>query len=176
MKRLMLSLAAAAAIAGALPSSSAVADERGGHGGRGGGAAWAPRGGERAAWAGPRGGERGVERGGGRWADRPRYEPPPQRRDADGPRGRGNPGRGPGDEGRWEARRADPYSRPAEAPRSYGYRRGAYLPPEGGRAVQDHNAYGLRAPPPGYTWVATPRGYALVNQATGQVFDVVPGR
>ena len=54
-------------------------------------------------------------------------------------------------------------------------RRGGYLPPEaGGGIVNDLSRYRLRAPPPGYAWVRVNGGVALVSQATGQIFDIVP--
>ena len=53
-------------------------------------------------------------------------------------------------------------------------RRGGYMGPEGAPVVGDYGAKRLRAPPPGYDWMQTPRGYALVSRQTHQVFDVVP--
>ncbi|MBS0360806.1 MAG: RcnB family protein [Proteobacteria bacterium] len=52
-------------------------------------------------------------------------------------------------------------------------RRGGYMG-EGAPVVGDYAAKRLRAPPPGYDWMQTPRGYALVSRSTHQVFDVVP--
>jgi Ni/Co efflux regulator RcnB len=52
-------------------------------------------------------------------------------------------------------------------------RRGGYMG-EGAPVVGDYAARRLRAPPPGYDWMQTPRGYALVSRSTHQVFDVVP--
>ncbi|HEY3949394.1 RcnB family protein [Phenylobacterium sp.] len=53
-------------------------------------------------------------------------------------------------------------------------RRGGYMGPEGAPVVGDYAAKRLRPPPPGYDWMQTPRGYALVSRQTHQVFDVVP--
>jgi Ni/Co efflux regulator RcnB len=54
-------------------------------------------------------------------------------------------------------------------------RRGGYAPPDyRDGAVADYGRFRLRAPPRGYVWVRTGRGYAMVSTETGQVFDVVP--
>jgi Ni/Co efflux regulator RcnB len=42
--------------------------------------------------------------------------------------------------------------------------------------IQDHARYRLRAPPRGYSWVRMGNGFALIQESTGQVFDVIPGR
>ena len=56
-------------------------------------------------------------------------------------------------------------------------RRGGYLPPQAeGRPVEQPSQLRLRAPPRGYSWVRVPGGYALVDQRTGQIFDMVPTR
>jgi Ni/Co efflux regulator RcnB len=76
--------------------------------------------------------------------------------------------------------RADPRYDPRAyaAPPSYGggaARRGGYLGPGSrGEVIQDPGRLRLRPPPHGYQWVQTPRGWAMVSQSTGQVFDVVP--
>ena len=59
------------------------------------------------------------------------------------------------------------------APYAASPRRGGYLS-QGGPVIEDPGRYRLRPPPPGYDWVRTPGGMALVSRATGQVFDVVP--
>jgi Ni/Co efflux regulator RcnB len=77
----------------------------------------------------------------------------------------------PRDERRAYAPPPQVYSR-EEAPSA---RRGGYLPPEaGGGIVNDLNRYQLRPPPRGYSWVRVNGGFALVSQATGQIFDIVP--
>jgi Ni/Co efflux regulator RcnB len=78
-----------------------------------------------------------------------------------------------------EPRRADPrYDPRAYGPPPGAYstapRRGGYLPPMSGEAVQDYGRLRLRPPPRGYAWVRTSGGYALQSTMTGQVFDVVP--
>jgi Ni/Co efflux regulator RcnB len=76
--------------------------------------------------------------------------------------------------------RADPRYDPRAyaAPPSYGggaAHRGGYLGPSSrGEVIQDPGRLRLRPPPRGYQWVQTPRGWAMVSQSTGQVFDVVP--
>ena len=47
-------------------------------------------------------------------------------------------------------------------------------PAAGGGIVNDLSRYRLRPPPPGYAWVRVNGGVALVSQATGQIFDIVP--
>ena len=74
--------------------------------------------------------------------------------------------------------RADPRYDPrqyAPPPNAYSAppRRGGYMG-QGGSVINDYDRYHLRAPPPGYDWVQTPRGAALVSRQTRQVFDVVP--
>ena len=158
MRRLILTLAATLAVAAPLASLD-VAWAKEGHG-RGNGGGWEqPRGG------GDRGGG-GEWRGGGRGGG--------DRGGDDGAwRGPANGNRG-GDGGRWRDAppRDNPQPRDIPSPR-----RGGYLPPEAGRgAIQDNARYRLRAPPRGYTWVRIGNDFALVSEATGQVFDVVPGR
>ena len=149
MKRLILTLAAALLVAGPLSYGEAFA--QGKQGGR-----WEQR------------GDRGGDRGGGRWRVEDRGGP-------DRPRGddlRGGEGRGP----RWERpRSSDDDRRPP--PGAYGVRRGGYLPPQAeGRPVEQPSQLRLRTPPRGYSWVRVPGGYALVDQRTGQIFDMVPTR
>jgi Ni/Co efflux regulator RcnB len=74
--------------------------------------------------------------------------------------------------------RYDPRAYAAPPPSAY-YgepRRGGYMPAPayGGGVIQDYGRYRLRPPPPGYDWVRTPRGAALVSRSTHQVFDMVP--
>ena len=78
------------------------------------------------------------------------------------------------------AQRSDPrydprvYAAPPPNAYSAAPRRGGYMGPEGAPVVGDYAAKRLRSPPPGYDWMQTPRGYALVSRQTHQVFDVVP--
>ena len=172
MRRLISVLAAAAIVAAPLATAGAAMakdhdgggrPEQRGHGpsgGRADGRGWHGGGGGEDRRGGYPGGYRGGEdRGGGRWQrpesrQEPRYEP---RNDE----------------------RADPrYGARAYGPPPGAYeaapRRGGYLGPGGGEVIQDPGRFRLRAPPRGYSWVRTAGGMALVSQATGQVFDVVP--
>ena len=140
------------------------------------------------------GGGRPEQRGGhgdeGRWPGGGRGGPGPFRGGGEYRGGdyRGGDFRGGGYERdpRMESRgyRGEPGVDPRYDPRAYGGppsaysaapRRGGYLGPgSGGPVIQDYGRFRLRAPPRGYEWVHTPGGMALVSQATGQVFDVVP--
>ena len=79
-------------------------------------------------------------------------------------------------EGQAYAPRPDPrydpriYSAP---PTAAAPRRGGYMG-QGGQVINDYDRYRLRPPPPGYDWVQTSRGAALVSRSTRQIFDVVP--
>jgi len=175
MRRLISVLAAAAIVAAPLATAGvAMAKDHNGGGrpeqrghGPGEGRGWRGGGEDRRGGfpggypGGFRGGEDrgGGDRGGGRWErqgprSEPRYEPRYERADPryGGPRAYGPPS------GAYEA-----------APR-----RGGYLGRGGGEVIQDPGRFRLRAPPRGYEWVRTAGGMALVSQATGQVFDVVP--
>lgn len=187
MKRLILILAAAASLAGALAAGGmAVADERGGHG------RWAERGGERGGPPGQMrryepgpGREEGPGGGRGRWADAPRgryeeaprgrydeaprgrYEDPPRARYEEAPRGRYEEAPRGRYDGRYDEA-APSYVRPGFAPRP-----GGYLPPDyRGAPVGDYQRYRLRPPPRGYSWIHVGHGFALVGP-DGQVFDVI---
>jgi len=163
MRRLISVLAAAAIVAAPLATAgAAMAKDHNGGGrpeqrghGPGGGRGWHGGGGGDRRDGYP-GGQRGGEDrgGGGRWE---RQEPRYERRDE----------------------RADPrYGGRAYGPPPGAYegapRRGGYLGRGGGEVIQDPGRFRLRAPPRGYEWVRTAGGMALVSQATGQVFDVVP--
>ena len=147
MKRLVLTLAATLAVAGPLASSD-MASAKDRHGGGGG-------------WQQQRGGENrgGENRGGGRWRD--------------------GPDRGyPRSEPRGYPQRGDPRGDPRGEPQAYPRDPRAYAPREPDeRVIQDHARYRLRPPPRGYSWVRMGNGsFALIQQSTGQVFDVIPGR
>ena len=168
MRRLISVLAAAAIVAAPLATAGgALAKDHSGGGrpeqrghGPGDGRGW--RGGDdrRGGFPGgfPGGYRGGEDRGGGRWErQQPRYEPR--------------------EEPRYE--RSEPrYGGRAYGPPPGAYdaapRRGGYLGRGGGEVIQDPGRFRLRAPPRGYTWVRTAGGMALVSEATGQVFDVVP--
>ncbi len=135
-------------------------DGRWSGGGRGGPPGWAGRGGDGPGrWeprADPRGDPRGDLRGDPR-GDPRAYE------------GRGYESRGAPYDGRGYA--------PSPPPQAYAPpRRGGYLGPQGGAPIEDPGRYRLREAPRGYQWMRVPGGMALVSQATGQVFDVVPLR
>ena len=153
----MLIAAAVLLALGPVAAGAAMARDHGGeehgHGGyeRGHEGRGAPQGGP-PGWS-RRGGERGPPPG---WA------------------------RGEGRSGGW-ARAPAPspygYGPPSGAygpPRPYGVRRGGYLPPEvRGGVVGDYGRYRLRPPPRGYTWVRVGNAFLLVDEATGQIFDVI---
>jgi Ni/Co efflux regulator RcnB len=48
------------------------------------------------------------------------------------------------------------------------------MPPQAGGGVPDYGRYRLRPPPRGFVWVRTGSGFAMVEQETGRVFDIVP--
>ena len=157
MKRLLLTLIAAAIVAGPLPGSTAF------------------------AWDGDRGGrwEQRGDGGGRGWENRQRAW-----RAADGPgRGRGPDHREERREERRDDRRFEDreggrnyYGPPPGAyapPRAYGVRRGGYLPPQAqGSEVEDYGRYRLRPPPRGFRWVRVDGAYALVGP-DGQIFDMI---
>jgi len=131
-----------------------------------------------------RGGEQNRGRGGdgnGRWGGGDRGGPPPGWRGGDGPGRwgearepyRGEPRYDPRNDPRNDPRYAPRYD-PRSAPPAYTPRRGGYLGPQGGAPIEDPGRYRLRAAPRGYAWVRVPGGMAMVSEATGQVFDVVP--
>jgi Ni/Co efflux regulator RcnB len=172
MRRLMSLLAAAALVAGPLATAgSATGKEHHDGGGR-------------PEQRGGRGEGRGED--GGRWMGGGRGMPAPQPYRGGEYRGGGYDRADPRMAPRTDPRgyRGEPTFDPRYDPRGYGPppgaygaapRRGGYLGPgSGGQVIQDYERFRLRAPPRGYEWVHTPGGMALVSQATGQVFDVVP--
>jgi Ni/Co efflux regulator RcnB len=173
MKRLILSLAVAVAVAGpiATGATSALAkDDRG-----------------------------RSERSDGRWdRDRDRGDYRGDRRDYRGDRG----GRGDRDDRRWDrddrrggygswdrgrhngyyynnrwyygpppqAYYGNPYYRPGYA----AWRRGANLPPYyRGYVVSDYDRYHLRRPPRGYAWYRVGDDYLMAAIASGVIFDII---
>lgn len=167
MRRLLLLLTAALALAGPMAGDAAWAQDGGrghGHGrwdrgddrGRGGG--YEARGRERPG-RGP-----GPERGPDRGPDRG-YAPPY------GPRGydRGPVARD------YAPAVARPYRNYAPTPPGPRVRRGGYMPPAyRGESLGDYGRYRLRPPPRGYAWYRVGGGYALVSIYTGQIFDMIP--
>lgn len=180
MRRLVCLFAAAVLVAGPLATAGrAMADDH--HGGRreqGGGGHWMG-GGRQGGPPAFRGEGRGNEGRGNEGRGNEGYRGEPFRNEA--PRGyeRADPRMDPRNAYRGE-QRADPRYDPrgyAPPPSAYSAapRRGGFLSPGGGAPViGDYERYRLRPPPPGYDWVHTPRGAALVSRQTGQVFDVVP--
>lgn len=64
----------------------------------------------------------------------------------------------------------DPYYRPGYA----AWRRGAYLPPPyRGYMVHDYHRYHLRPPPRGYAWYRVDNDYLLAAIATGLIYDII---
>lgn len=174
MKRLLLTIAAVAAVAGpmAAVANEAAAQDRG---------QWDHRGdrGDR----GGRWGDRG-DRHDGRWDGRGdgRWD------------GRHDNGRHNGWDrrDRWDDRRhngyyynnrwsygAPPayyYGRPGFRPGYSAWRRGGYLPPYyrgGGYVIRDYGYYRLRPPPRGYYWYRAGNDYVLAAITTGLIFDII---
>lgn len=160
MKRLILSLAAAAAVAGPMLAapSFALADDRG-------------RGHREDRW------DRDDRRGGWDRDDRrDRYD----RRDRGDDRRYGAWDRGRHNgyyyNNRWhygpppQAYYGSPYYRPGYA----AWRRGANLPPYyRSYVVNDYYRYHLRRPPPGYAWYRVGDDYLLAAIASGLIFDII---
>lgn len=68
------------------------------------------------------------------------------------------------------------YGRPNYRPGYNSWRRGAYLPSSyrgNGYWVSDYGRYHLRPPPRGYRWHRVGSDYLLVAIATGLIFDVI---
>lgn len=168
MKRLLLTIAAVASVAGpmALTATDAAAQDRG---------RWDhhDRGGRDRDWDRGRGYDRGRDHDRGRW-------------DRDDRRG----GWDRGD--RWDRGRhngyyynnrwsygpppAAYYGRPGFRPGYTAWQRGAYLPSYyrgRGYVVNDYYRYRLRPPPRGYYWYRTGNDYVLAAIATGLIFDVI---
>jgi Ni/Co efflux regulator RcnB len=179
MRRLSALAAALALVAGPLAAGGQAwakdhhegggrGEQRGGGEGRGANGRWG--GGSPPGWRGgeaPPGYGRGGEGPPG-WRGDPRGDP---RYEGRGYGGRGYEGRGY--EGRGYER-----GYPAPPPQAYAPppRRGGYLGPQGGAPIEDPGRYRLREAPRGYVWMRVPGGMAMVSQATGQIFDIVPDR
>lgn len=68
------------------------------------------------------------------------------------------------------------YGRPSYRPGYYAWRRGAYLPPyyrSRGYVVYDYHRYHLRPPPRGYYWYRDGDDFLLAAVATGLILDVI---
>ncbi|CAN5558969.1 hypothetical protein BH10PSE4_BH10PSE4_45370 [soil metagenome] len=195
MKRLLLTIAAMAAVAGPMALTSEASAQDRGHGrgdSHGGGRGDHDRGGrgddrggrgdyDRGGRGDHRGDDRGGDRGGG-------YD---GRHGGGGwdNRGRGwdNRGRDRWDNGRhngyyynnrWSygAPPAAYYGRPGYRPGYTAWRRGGYLPSYyrgGGYVINDYGDYRLRPPPRGYYWYRAGNDYVLAAIATGLIFDII---
>lgn len=181
MKRLLLTIAAIAAVAGPMAmAGDASAQDRGrGHGDRHGGRDQGGR---------DHGGRDHGRNDGGRW-DGGRHD------------GRGDRGYGRHDNGRhngwdrgdrWDGRRyngyyynnrwsygappAHYYGHPGYRPGYNAWRRGGYLPSYyrgNGYVIHDYGYYRLRPPPRGYYWYRAGNDYVLAAIATGLIFDII---
>ena len=172
MKRLLLTIAAIAAVAGPMAvAGDASAQDRGwGHGDRHG-----DRGGHDrrdGRWDGDRHHGRGDH-------DRGRHNGW-DRRDHWDHRDRWDSGRHNGYyyNNRWSygAPPAYYYGRPGYRPGYSAWRRGGYLPPYyrgDSYIIRDYGYYRLRPPPRGYYWYRTGNDYVLAAIATGLIFDII---
>jgi Ni/Co efflux regulator RcnB len=170
MKRLILSLATAFAVAGA--ATGAAADPR-----------------DHRAERHVR-----VNHEAGRRREAPRFVPGPERRDERRDEGR-DEGRWAGGDDRshadnWQRGHHNGYfynnrfyygpppeayySNPGYRPGYAAWRRGARLPPYyQGYVVNDYGRYRLRPPPRGYAWYRVDNDYLLASIATGVIFDII---
>jgi Ni/Co efflux regulator RcnB len=170
MKRLMMTLAAVAAVAGPIAASAteASAQDRGRYDRRDD--RWDRRDDRRDARRDRRDDRRDYrrdrreDRRDDRWDSRSRWD-----------RGRHN---GYYWNNRWHygPPPAAYYGRPGYRPGYAAWRRGAYLPPSyrgRGYVVYDYGRYGLRPPPRGYYWYRDGNDYLLAALATGLILDVI---
>jgi Ni/Co efflux regulator RcnB len=68
------------------------------------------------------------------------------------------------------------YGRPGFRPGYSSWRRGGYLPPyyrSDVYVIHDYGRYRLRPPPRGYYWYRTGNDYVLAAIATGLIFDII---
>jgi Ni/Co efflux regulator RcnB len=151
MKRLVLSLAAAASVLGPLASTPALAEGR-----------WSR--------------EERYERREERWERHRESRGEGWERRRDG-RSEGwdrrewnRNGRGGYEERRWRDGPPPSVTYRREGP----LRRGGRLPPGyGGQVIEDYPRYRLRPPPRGYTWRHVEEGYMLTGP-NGVIFDIIP--
>ena len=60
-------------------------------------------------------------------------------------------------------------------PRAPDVQRGGSMPRDyRGEALGDPGRYRLRPAPRGYSWYRVGNGYALVDERSGQIFDMIP--
>ncbi len=161
MRRLLLTIAAVASVAGpmAAMASDASVQDRG---------RWDHR---EDRWD-RREDRRDARHDGGRWD---RREDRWDRREDRWDRGRHN-GYYYGNRFHYGAPPSHYYGHPSYRPGYVAWRRGTYLPPYyrgGGYVVHDYGHYRLRPPPRGYYWYRTGDDYVLAAIATGLIFDVV---
>jgi Ni/Co efflux regulator RcnB len=159
MKRLLLTIAAVASVAGpmAMTATDASAQDRG---------RWDHRDDRRD----DRRGDHGYR------GDRGRYDRHDDRRGGDRWDGGRHNGYYYGDRFHYGAPPVSYYGRPGYRPGYESWRRGAYLPTYyrgGGYVVHDYGRYRLRQPPRGYYWYRTGNDYVLAAIATGLIFDVI---
>lgn len=170
MKRLMMTLAAVAAVAGpiAVGASEASAEDRGRYDRRDDRRDYrGDRRDDRREWRDDRRDDRRdyrADRRDGRWDSRSRWN-----------RGTHN---GYYYNNRWYYGPPPSayYGRPGYRPGYAAWRRGAYLPPSyrgRGYVVYDYGRYGLRPPPRGYYWYRDGNDYLLAALATGLILDVI---
>ncbi|WP_426012479.1 RcnB family protein [Caulobacter sp. DWR2-3-1b2] len=173
MKRLLLTIAAVAAVAGPMALASEASAQNRGHG----------RGGDQGGRGDHDRGGRGDDRGDGRDGD------------GGGHDGRHDNGRHNGwdrSDKRWDNGRhngyyynnrwsygAPPaayYGHPGYRPGYTAWRRGGYLPSYyrgGDYVINDYGYYRLRPPPRGYHWYRAGSDYVLAAIATGLIFDII---
>ncbi|WP_300578239.1 RcnB family protein [Phenylobacterium sp.] len=166
MRRLILSLAAIAAVAGPMAASATSAqaqswDRRESHDDRRGDR-WDRRDDRR---------DHRYDRRDNRYDNRRHYQPPP----------------------RWDSSRYNGYyyqnrwsygppptvyySHPQYRPGYVAWRRGAVLPPQyRGYVIHDYHRYRLRPPPRGYAWHRVGDDYLLAAVATGIIFEIINNR
>ncbi|MBU2135854.1 MAG: RcnB family protein [Alphaproteobacteria bacterium] len=171
MRRLILSLAAIAAVAGPIAASATAAQAQ----------SWDRR-------------EHHADRRGDRWDRRDdrrdhRYDHRYDRRDHRYDNRHYQPPRAQS----WDHRRyngyyyqnrwaygpppAVYYGHPQYRPGYVAWRRGAVLPPHyRGYVVHDYHRYRLRPPPRGYAWHQVGNDYLLAAVATGIIFEIISGR
>jgi Ni/Co efflux regulator RcnB len=157
MKRLILGLAAAAAIAGPMAAAGTAQAQTWNRQGRGDHRDWSRDNdrGSRSQWDNDRGGRDG--RGHPDWAT-----------------GRNN---GYYYYNRWSYGPPPPayYDNPNYRPGYSSWRPGAVLPPYyRGYVVNDYYRFHLRPPPRGYAWYRAGDDYLLAGVASGLIFEIIP--
>ncbi|MDO8900099.1 MAG: RcnB family protein [Phenylobacterium sp.] len=180
MKRLILSLAAIAAVAGPIAASATAAqaqswDRRENHADRRGDN-WDRRDNRR---------DDRYDRRDTRYDDRRHYQPPRPPPHYQPPR--------PPPQASWDHRRYNGYyyqnrwfygpppvvyySHPQYRPGYVAWRRGAVLPHHyRGYVIHDYHRYRLRPPPRGYAWHQVGNDYLLTAIATGIIFEIISNR